>query len=969
MQEAAQLPIQLPVVEEARYDSEDVQASPKCHRNTRAKVRSQIRQWVNDPFAKAMLWLHAPAGTGKSTLARTLADDFAATGDLAAGYFFKRGDAERNRINRVFPTLASQFVETVPLFEQALRRSIRNSTMAALQKRSLEDQFKILLKNPLSELLPWTRERSAKLIIIDALDECEDLDKVDRALTLLSSLQTIKAVRIYALLTSRHEISISRSFVGLEDIGNKHKTLALHEKYRTETHHDIRNYLTDQLARIKKKHKIKQNPWPEAIDLDRIIDRATDPSPLFIYAFTFLRYIDDVKGRKNPVERMKTWISHRYKENTRLDEMYTQILDEIVDDDDGNYGDLLDILGLILHLAEPLPIKALPTLLKMPEYTMYHCLENLHSVLDVPQDENLPVELVHKSFSDYLIEGSTSGVRPFQINTPERHFKLAKSCVAQMPQPEGGLRKNICHVHDAAISNFGIEERRLEAHIPDDLAYASTYWTHHFWESRMPVDEYHISVFLERNFLHWVEILSLLKRLMRVDTAVKQLLDIVLVCTVLNPILTNQWTDIYQRFQTHGLNSPLISLLKDAQRFFLEHQWFLSRYPLHIYSSALLFSPRTSIIRQLFFDRADLGFVRRLRGLPVDWGPLFQVIRANSLIRTFTISPSGGLVAIFHNRSHEITIWKTTTGTRWRQFRLSNTIVAISFSKDGSSLLGVTSNGEVLNFDITTGSSRTFCKLSGVPKLISKAAILPQYSLVAMAREVLAFSTAMLYLWNMKTGSRSLTLTFNCPIHDFSFSFDGRTVAVLTRDCRVHVWQIETKTPQCTFVLPIGQRRIALLPNTTVLASSTLEQTLFWDLGSGSRLFTLETTDMEDLFFAIEFFPDGNKFAASDFDKLIIYKIPDWINQMRNKPTRPSSKNSSCTTYQSFNSQSLSNSTTNSGAQQSILDSDHNQIISLAALCPKERLVIAVLEDGFLSIWDVETSDLRLNVCANTKVG
>jgi adenylylsulfate kinase-like enzyme len=67
-------------VDDARYGSADVQDNPKCQANTRLGIRSKITEWANDDTTETLLWLVGPAGTGKSTIARTLADFFADNG-------------------------------------------------------------------------------------------------------------------------------------------------------------------------------------------------------------------------------------------------------------------------------------------------------------------------------------------------------------------------------------------------------------------------------------------------------------------------------------------------------------------------------------------------------------------------------------------------------------------------------------------------------------------------------------------------------------------------------------------------------------------------------------------------------------------------------------------------------------------------------------------------------------------------
>ncbi|KAF4446674.1 vegetative incompatibility protein het-e-1 [Fusarium austroafricanum] len=126
---------------EARFNSKDLEESPKCHKYTRLDVRKMIRQWVDDTNAETLLWLHAPAGTGKSTLART------------------------HWSVRLWKTL----------------------------RKSLQNQFDALLYKPLSYI---RSQHGDMLIIIDALDECTRPNDIPLLLKLFASLRDLDNFRL-----------------------------------------------------------------------------------------------------------------------------------------------------------------------------------------------------------------------------------------------------------------------------------------------------------------------------------------------------------------------------------------------------------------------------------------------------------------------------------------------------------------------------------------------------------------------------------------------------------------------------------------------------------------------------------------------------------------------------------------------------------------------------------------------------
>lgn len=62
------------VAERAAFNSSGKEDDSLCFPNTRVEVLDQIRSWFHDVNnARSVFWLNGMAGTGKSTISRTIA--------------------------------------------------------------------------------------------------------------------------------------------------------------------------------------------------------------------------------------------------------------------------------------------------------------------------------------------------------------------------------------------------------------------------------------------------------------------------------------------------------------------------------------------------------------------------------------------------------------------------------------------------------------------------------------------------------------------------------------------------------------------------------------------------------------------------------------------------------------------------------------------------------------------------------
>ena len=155
----------------------------RCDPGTRLEVITQIKQWLDDSDKRAAVcWLNGPAGYGKSAVAQTIAEHYAAMGRLLGSFFFLRGAGERSHISRLIPTLAYQISLSVPAAKPLLERGLRHEPALLEPSVSLAHQFQKLIIDPtqsntfkiLSSIEAFSHFVKQRILVIDALDECDD---------------------------------------------------------------------------------------------------------------------------------------------------------------------------------------------------------------------------------------------------------------------------------------------------------------------------------------------------------------------------------------------------------------------------------------------------------------------------------------------------------------------------------------------------------------------------------------------------------------------------------------------------------------------------------------------------------------------------------------------------------------------------------------------------------------------------
>ncbi|KAJ7433086.1 hypothetical protein B0H11DRAFT_2122972 [Mycena galericulata] len=417
---------------EAVYDSADSFPQPRCHPKTRSGMLKSLWRWAirteeiqvqgevgrSGPISetarrrlpldigKPVLWLHGPAGAGKSAIMQTLCERLQASDRLGASFCFKRSHPTRGNAQVLFATLAYQLA----LQDPALTHHISNCVELdpSVVGRSMGVQLQKLIIEPCQ----WRRDDTPFTLLIDSLDECNSEAVQQEILRLLcfAGYEYPRMLRI--IVASRPESHIREIFEGTSANG-LFCDLNIGQSFT-----DVEIYLRSEFSRIHREHHDTMGtiptPWPSKQIINTLVSRS---SGYFIYAATVIKFIDDRDFR--PTERLMTVVRNPTNVDRpfeALDQLYLQIL--------SSAPARSRLLPILCAIIEGFSSRDIEELLELDPGDVNLTVRRLHSVLKVPSDDSRNILLYHESFRDFVADPARSG--EFCVSTLER-MALARS--------------------------------------------------------------------------------------------------------------------------------------------------------------------------------------------------------------------------------------------------------------------------------------------------------------------------------------------------------------------------------------------------------------------------------------------------------------------------------------------------------------------------------------------------------------
>ncbi|KAF9783483.1 hypothetical protein BJ322DRAFT_1156844 [Thelephora terrestris] len=644
-----------------------------CLKGTRKTVLDEIELWAKDFEKLPVYWLNGLAGTGKSTIAQTIAERMFAEGQLGASFFCSRNFEDRSNLHSIFPTIAVQLARKYAEFRSILVPLVHSDP--EIVHESLYNQMDKLIVRPLQETSLST------IIVIDALDECKDEEPASAILSVLARFVT-QVPKVKFFLTGRPEPRIQEGF-RLPLLVDATNTFILHEVQTNQINSDIQQFFQSSFLELAFRHTGLDN-WPTKEQLDLICKRAAG---LFVYAVATVKFINT--RNYHPRERLDLLLQlpdstvhegkTKFNSNTSLDSLYRSILQEAFSHDGAEDDPRIhSILGAVILVANPLSPSAISTLLGIHSDYVTPPLLSIHSLLILHEDINQPVRPFHKSFPDFITDPTRCTNQRFYIS-PSHHLDLLVCCLNLM---NNTLEKNMCQLPEA-VANSEVHDlqERADKNISQALQYACKSWHKHLVNDPTDKITSALRCFLEKKFLSWLEVLSVLGAVRNAVDALK---------------VVAEWLQ----------ETSLLDLTNDCLRFVMGFFEVISTSAPHIHHSALPLSPKESIVQRYHGSQAD-PLTTVICGGQTVWDPNIANVKFPERITATGWSPCSKFFAVAWDDSPKIAILDAVTlkqlytihsqskGCGW---------ATVAFSSDSHLLAGCCwKSNRVVTWDLQTG--------------------------------------------------------------------------------------------------------------------------------------------------------------------------------------------------------------------------------------------------------------------------
>lgn len=316
----------------------------------------------------------------------------------------------------------------------------------------------------------------------------------------------------------------------------------------------------------------------------------------------------------------------------------------------------------------------------------------------------------------------------------------------------------------------------------------------------------------------------------------------------------------------------LAKLVVDAQRFFEYNGQSIMEHPLQAYTSATVFVPSGSIMRELVRAEEPNWVTVHGEMREEHWSPRAQTIDPGNakleVVGPVTFSPDGAWLAAVLEGNYDkktvrqVQIWDIVTGNS--VWTLEDASGWVAFSPKHTILGTVTSPGVVKFWDLTKGiwHHRVITLLN-----VSAAVFSPDGIWLAAA------DGDRIGIWNWARGHRALQFRHDSasPCCSVVYSAGGTHLASAHRD-EIRVWNAQSGVLlRC--INSKDTSSVAFLPDTadSRLISASNRTLITWSVKTGERLGMLDVPSEEDAYSAMALSADGSRFVVAPDGNIMVW--------------------------------------------------------------------------------------------------
>ncbi|GAB1527147.1 hypothetical protein RhiTH_010322 [Rhizoctonia solani] len=813
------------------------------------------------------------------------------------------------------------------------------------------------------------------IVVIDALDECEDPESVEQILGLLLSPDYKLPIRY--LVSSRPEKEICARMAARTD-GCEDTPLVLHDLESEAVKADIAVYMRGELRNVP----LSEDQWSEILEQCGV---------LFIYASTTCRFI--LQGHKSDTldEVVTAIIESSFKPargGNPIDSLYLTILRSAfgqVDMSEADARRMRDLLETVVCAVGPMKLETIASMLELRSVKHVHSLlQSLRSVLNIAKGTG-KVSTLHASFPDFILSHDRSS--DFWCDRPGRHATMAEACLRIIGAAEPKV--DICGLPSSCLLDTEVEDLNepVRRAISPGLAYACLHWPTHLYrgEHREALVD-RVRTFFFNNLLLWMEVVNLLKKIRHGTGIIQQ---------------AERWCTKY------NIPEDVSKIAHDAVQFvsvYANHT--ISESTPHIYISMLPFWPPSRPVSTAYIPRTT-GLVKpqgtaisqRTLSLLATWkvsgrsvdsmglsadGTRLAVSTGGSIdvldtstgevvfsltsqlaqnVRKVAMSPDGTQVA-FRGTDRSLQLWNVSKDDTTTELLpgTGSGIRSVAFSSNTSHVACGLNNGDIYICSLHTAE----------PPLGPLKGHTDKVSSVTFSPDCLHLASGSLdntvRIWDVRTG-HSIGQPFTGHtnwVTSVSYSPDGSRLVSASWDHTIRVWDIRAAQ---TVLGPLQAHSWVVTSatfshNAALIASASYDSTIrVYDALAGSTVLgplQAHTRWVNSVIFS----PDGSRlFSCSDDGTVRIWNVQDAAVSNALPPATGPSGEIYSVRYSHSGLRVVSGSRDgavhvwNAETGELVLGplSGHNDSVWSVDYSPSGRYIASASRDCTLRIWDADT--------------